>query len=259
MSKDGKLLEMMMAMQAKIDNLSQQLAGQKRKRTSSTSKKAKKPKSYTGGFVYNIVSRDGSSRIVESVEPSALQSGDNVSHHESREAAEARDPKQLWAYTDGSYKSSIKRSGFGVYVGHQDSHNISKVEPTGNAQTMEVMAMWSVLRMWRDLPAASRQGRKLHVCTDSSYVFNTLWGGAGTGVGWAYGWRQNQQVEKKSFDRFMECLDVLDDLGDSISAEHVRSHRGIFGNEMADLLAKGEMPEDHSSRSPCVKAEAGNA
>ena len=255
-----KLMAMMAQMQAKIDQLSEQLSSKKkRKRSSSSSSdgtRAKKLKSFSGGFLYNIVSRDGSSKIVETLDESMLSAGDNVSHHESREAAEARDPKQIWAYTDGSYKLSAKRSGFGVYIGHQDSHNISQVEATGNAQTMEVLAMLAVLRMWRDLPAPARQGRKLHVCTDSAYVYNTLWGGGGSGVGWAYGWRRNQQVEKKSFDRFMECLDILDDLGDSISAEHVRSHCGIFGNEMADILAKGE----HSSVAPsCETTEAGSA
>lgn len=216
-------------------------ADKKEGQPSSKRQKVKKVKAKVYPGIYSVAHKDGTCDIYENgLNAEVLRKGDNVSHHKTLDEAKARDPKQLWLYTDGSYKSSEMRSGYSVYVGYQDTHNVSEVVASGSAQRMEVLAMKRALTMWSELPVQARDGRRLHICTDSGYVFNTLWNGGGTGVGWAYAWRRNQDVDKKYFDDFMVCLDLLDRFGGSITAAHVRAHKGVFGNEMADRLAKGE-------------------
>lgn len=77
---------------------------------------------------------------------------------------------------------------------------------------------------------------KLCIATDSQFLISSI-------EKWIRGWKRNgwktssgQAV--KNYDEFIELDKLLEDKSVNIKWVHVKGHKGIHGNEMADKLAR---------------------
>ena len=77
-------------------------------------------------------------------------------------------------------------------------------------------------------------GHQSLICPDSLLVVNGV-------LGWAQRWRrhgwQNMSGAVAHVDVWTQILHLVEQLGDAIKWQHVRSHIGIKGNKRADHLA----------------------
>ena len=121
------------------------------------------------------------------------------------------------------------RAGIGVFWNDGHRLNVSQPasQPTNNVAEVEAVAMAGEI-------AKASQIRKLHIISDSKYVFDCLFN-------WMPKWKQNgwrtskrQPVKNRpELERLENILSGLD-----IKWSHVESHSGNPGNDKADQLAK---------------------
>jgi ribonuclease HI len=135
---------------------------------------------------------------------------------------------EVW--TDGACSDNggtNAKAGIGVFFGDSDSRNISEsfTSPRPSNQRAEVYAIIRALETLGD-------NDDILIYTDSMYAINSM-------EDWIHGWRKNNWNSNKVVNR--DLLERLDNLIQSRSGKvefrHVNGHIGIYGNEMADMLA----------------------
>ena len=135
-------------------------------------------------------------------------------------------------YVDGSCIGNgtpAAKAGIGVYWrdGHRLNISQSASKPTNNVAEIEAVAKAAE-------QAKANQIQKLHIVSDSKYVFDCLFN-------WMPKWKQNGWMTSKNkpvknrleLQHLESILSGLD-----IKWSHVESHSGNPGNEKADELAK---------------------
>ncbi|KAK9511650.1 hypothetical protein O3M35_000272 [Rhynocoris fuscipes] len=137
-------------------------------------------------------------------------------------------------FTDGACSKNGKmgaKAGIGVWFNENHPLNISapvKGPPTNN--TAEIQAARLAITQ------AYRAGiKKLTVYTDSQFLINCI-------TQWIHKWKKNEwKLASGGPVKNKDELVKLDNAIQSIEAVewiHVRGHNGVFGNEMADSLAR---------------------
>ena len=111
--------------------------------------------------------------------------------------------------------------GYGVFFG--DQRDVAEFIPLGEDQTNNRGELRAALCSLQ----GHRTGRRTLICPDSLRVVNGV-------LGWAQRWRQhkwqNASGAVKHVDLWMQILDLVDQLGDTVKWLHVPSHIGIKGN-----------------------------
>ena len=139
----------------------------------------------------------------------------------------------IYMYTDGACKGNPGPGGFGVISVKnkevQYKYSESCDNTTNNRE--ELKAILNILEKFGspDKPVPT-------VYSDSSYAVNTY-------NNWMFSWARNGWI--KSDKKVPENLDIIKEYyeliqqGYSINLNHIRGHKGILGNEIADKLATG--------------------
>ena len=139
-------------------------------------------------------------------------------------------------YTDGSSSGNPGPGGFGVVVVDDEGKllychaKLEEEDTTNNRQEM-LAILFAVARYGRMEPPPQ-------VYSDSAYAVNTF-------TDWMYKWRDNNWL--RSNNSIPENLDIvkfyyeLTEQGFQIDLHKIKGHAGIIWNEVADLLAKGEL------------------
>ena len=135
-------------------------------------------------------------------------------------------------YTDGcclANGQSCAKGGIGVYWGDNDRRNVSRpLQGRATNNRAEITAAQVALEQ------AKEQGLKnLTINTDSKFMINAI-------TKWIHKWKRNgwklangkDVVNKEDFLALDAAMQ-----GINVEWNHVRGHRGIHGNEMADQLA----------------------
>lgn len=148
-------------------------------------------------------------------------------------------------FTDGSAFGNARRNkharaGVGVWFADDYPLNVSEdlLErfrgPCTN-QRAELAACIRAIEQWQVLRQESRADYGLMIRTDSMYAINIA-------TKWARNWQKRgwrkangQPVENQDL---VQRLWTLKQESDRIEFKHVAGHAGIYGNEMADRLAK---------------------
>uniref|UniRef100_A0A914C4B0 Ribonuclease H1 n=1 Tax=Acrobeloides nanus TaxID=290746 RepID=A0A914C4B0_9BILA len=136
-------------------------------------------------------------------------------------------------YTDGACSNNGRGgalAGFGVFWGDNHEDNVSK-PITGKATNnrAEYSAVICALKQ-----ALSRGHTELIICTDSKLLINSV-------TKWIKGWQRNGWKTAKGEPVLnQDLLEEMNELLSRIKVEfqHVAGHAGIYGNEMADKLAR---------------------
>lgn len=130
-------------------------------------------------------------------------------------------------YTDGACPNNGNNptsAGIGVFFGDNDPRNIS-LKLTGHV-TNNIAEMTAVIYA---LDAAHKNNlNKIEIKTDSNLVKRSM-------TEWIQGWKKTHYMGKKNVDLW-KIIDAYSQ-GLDIKWTHVNGHVGIYGNEMADLLA----------------------
>lgn len=136
-------------------------------------------------------------------------------------------------YTDGACEKNGKKgakAGVGVWFGDSHPLNISEPvvgRPTNN--TAEIQAATYAVE------TAKKAGvKKLLIHTDSNFLINCI-------TQWIKKWKKNEwRVQTGEPVKNKDDLIVLENKlqGIDVKWNHVRGHRGLHGNEMADRLAR---------------------
>uniref|UniRef100_A0A1A9WGL9 Ribonuclease H n=1 Tax=Glossina brevipalpis TaxID=37001 RepID=A0A1A9WGL9_9MUSC len=141
----------------------------------------------------------------------------------------------ILVYTDGSCFNNGGENacaGYGVYFG--DDHPLNAAEPVTGRVTNNVGEIQAAIYAVRT--AKSLGIDKLCISTDSQFLINAV-------VHWIKGWKtknwrlHNGDRVKNEVD-FKVLDNLLEDKTIDVNWNHVKAHRGIKGNEMADKLAK---------------------
>jgi len=136
-------------------------------------------------------------------------------------------------FTDGCCHGNGKngaRAGIGVFFGRDSPLNVSEpVVGRATNNTAEIQAIIKALRVVK-----SKGHDDVLVKTDSQFTINCL-------TKWIDGWKKKGWKKADGTEVInKEDLMVLDKESDGIRVEymHVDAHKGIYGNEKADELAK---------------------
>ncbi|XP_051153829.1 uncharacterized protein LOC127291410 [Leptopilina boulardi] len=136
-------------------------------------------------------------------------------------------------YVDGACSfngSGEPRAGIGIWFGHNHPLNISqrsKGRQTNNAAEIEAATVAA-------LKAQEAGIQNLRINTDSKFLIQSV-------TDWIPKWKLNQWKTKENkpvknriaFEKLTKALEPL-----NVVWEHIPSHQGLTGNEMADQLAK---------------------
>lgn len=137
-------------------------------------------------------------------------------------------------FTDGACsnngkQSSKVRAGYGVFWGDKHPLNLSKrLDGIQTNQRAEIAAIIACLKQ-----AKTHSLDNLTIKTDSQFVINCV-------TKWVPRWVKNNWMKSdgKPVIHKNELIMILDYLKHiKVNWVHVRGHRGIYGNEMADRLA----------------------
>ena len=138
-------------------------------------------------------------------------------------------------YIDGSALHNgftQARAGIGVYWNDGDNRNLS--EPLeGKLQTNQRAELMSAIRAL-EIMGNDPTKREIEICTDSKYLIHSM-------TLWRFQWRKNQW--KDTLGKQLKNIDLLQHLDAfcdryNIIWTYVPGHKGIYGNEMANLLAQ---------------------
>jgi len=137
--------------------------------------------------------------------------------------------EKIWV--DGSCVNNGKPdayAGVGVFFGDDDPRNVSE-RLQGLLQTNQRAELMAAIRGLQ-----TSKSDHIEIITDSMYTINcvTTWIDA-----WiANGWRNSQNQNVKNRD-LIEILYNLTKQVKNLKWTHVKGHSGVYGNEMADVLA----------------------
>lgn len=138
-------------------------------------------------------------------------------------------------YTDGACINNGRpwvRAGFGVFGGDDDHRNVSERlwGPQQTNQRAEAQAVLTVLEQTDGFYDT------VEIRTDSIYVVRAVneWFGK-----WKNnGWKNAKGLPVVNQDIFQEILNYKQNRPGEVYIRHVPGHAGIYGNEMADELAR---------------------
>lgn len=150
-------------------------------------------------------------------------------------------------YCDGGARgngSKTATAGYGVFFGKQSKYNYSvpfheiktNLRPTN--QTTELFAIRETLiAIYWIIQKEKIVPEKYVICTDSQFAINciTVWG-----LKWIQnGWKKANGEVVIHKDIIYDCMKLLKFLKGfvPITFKHVRGHKGVYGNEVADALA----------------------
>lgn len=125
-------------------------------------------------------------------------------------------------YTDGSFNKDTKAAGAGVWFGHNDNRNLSKIVPY--AENIIHAEFCAVIYALEQI-ICSKSTFIIH--TDSQPVFRML----------------TTHKDRKSSQKYKFYMDAVEKLkiGRKIEFNWIQGHSGIRGNKEADRLAKKAM------------------
>lgn len=136
-------------------------------------------------------------------------------------------------YTDGACSNNQQqgsaRAGYGIFWGDNHPLNLScKLQGVQTNQRAEIAAINVAIKQ-----ALENGHNQMTICTDSMFAINCI-------VLWSPKWRKNgwRKADGKEVIHKKEFIEILDNLTKiNVTWKHVRGHKGIYGNEMADKLA----------------------
>lgn len=142
------------------------------------------------------------------------------------------DTKEIIVFTDGSSRGNPGRAGYGIVVYFPAEGKVVEQgghESRATNNQMEIRAVIEALRMLKS------DINDIVIYTDSSYVLN----GA---TKWIYGWEKNgwktatkSDVENKEL--WQELAQASRAIKGKVRWEKTDGHSGVFGNELADMIA----------------------
>jgi ribonuclease HI len=133
------------------------------------------------------------------------------------------------SFCNGAKDKSKRKGGIGVFFGKKDSRNVSQPFTQGEItnQRTELYACIKALLVLEDC------NQQIEINTDSEYTINCI-------TKWYRGWEANKWKNAKN--QPVKNQDLIKELYKlyklkKVKFKHVRGHKGIYGNEMADRLA----------------------
>jgi ribonuclease HI len=133
------------------------------------------------------------------------------------------------SFCNGAKDKSKRKGGIGVFFGKNDSRNVSQPFTQGEItnQRTELYACIKALHVLEDC------NQQIEINTDSEYTINCI-------TKWYRGWEANKWKNAKN--QPVKNQDLIKELYKlyklkKVKFKHVRGHKGIYGNEMADRLA----------------------
>lgn len=130
-------------------------------------------------------------------------------------------------WTDGSCINNGNNDvgGYGVFFGKDNiNNNATKIVGNATNNRMELMAIIKAMQI-----SLNNNYHQIEIRTDSQYATNGI-------QKYMNSWKQRNFKNVKNKDLWLDIIKLQDQL--DIKWTHVRSHRGLYGNEMADQLAK---------------------
>ena len=128
-------------------------------------------------------------------------------------------------WTDGSNSTKTGAMGWAV-VGEVNGERVRKCGWGGGSN--QVAELTAVLNAMLLVPTAG----KIHIVTDSMYAI-------GVNESWRENWQRNGYTNYggnriSNYDLVRQCHEVYE--ARDVTFEHVRGHKGVEGNELADAL-----------------------
>ncbi len=152
-------------------------------------------------------------------------------------------PSALVVFTDGSCVGppQNRQAGCGVFFGPilDVSENISLPVPKEYRQTNQIAELLAIQYALEKI-IKKKQHHNLEaawtICTDSWYAIQCI-------TTWSRGWAKNAWKTSKGSDvlhseTIQKILLLLTLFSNPVQFRHVPAHKGIFGNEQADKLAR---------------------
>lgn len=150
------------------------------------------------------------------------------------------DRKNLIFYTDGSCSGNPGPGGYGVICLDESEQVVrymySQRAPATTNNRMELSAILHTLEL-----ASQHPEYNFIIYSDSSYAINCV-------NLWIHNWANNQWQNSKK--KTVENLDLVKEIYKYIAfplpnytLSKVKGHKGLFGNEVVDRLAKGDNKE----------------
>lgn len=145
-------------------------------------------------------------------------------------------------YTDGACSYNPGPGGYAV-VALDDNEDVvwchtSKTKETTNNRE----ELTAILVAVKEFGPCSTAQHPLEIYSDSSYAINTY-------SNWMFNWERNGWIKSdkkvpENLDIIKEYYNLIKDNNYNITFHHIRGHRGIKGNEIADKLASGRLTVD---------------
>ncbi|XP_018361571.1 PREDICTED: ribonuclease H1-like isoform X2 [Trachymyrmex cornetzi] len=136
-------------------------------------------------------------------------------------------------FTDGACSSNgYKNARAGIGVWFRDNHPLNVSEPVNGRPTNNMAEIQAVTVAVRQAKKAGI--KKLKINTDSKFLISCI-------TQWMPAWKRRgwKTVENKPVINKTELLEMEKELGNlTVAWNHVNGHAGIYGNEMADQLAR---------------------
>lgn len=137
-------------------------------------------------------------------------------------------------YTDGSCKGNPGPGGYGCVGLNENNEVVMCAASSSYSTTNNREELKSILHILEKFGSPDKPVPTVY--SDSSYAVNTY-------NNWMFSWARNNWI--KSDKKVPENLDIIKEYheliqkGYNINLNHIRGHKGILGNEIADKLATG--------------------
>lgn len=133
-------------------------------------------------------------------------------------------------YTDGSSLGNGKsgsRAGYGLFFKDDDPRN-KGYRLEGDIQTNQRSELMAAIKALEIVESSTN----LLIRTDSNYLVRGM-------NSWIKSWKLNEwNIPVKNMDLFKRLDKIVTERTGMVRFEYVKAHSGIYGNEMADKLAK---------------------
>lgn len=151
----------------------------------------------------------------------------------------------LHIYIDGSARNNGRdnsRGGFGIVIFDDDSNLIDAYCEYFDNVTNNQMELKAFLKTF-ELLNTKYKNQQATIYSDSAYCINIL-------TSWIYSWSKNNWYNNKG--RIIKNLDIILSIYEyykinffvnQINFVKINGHSGIIGNELADALAKADVPK----------------
>lgn len=142
-------------------------------------------------------------------------------------------------YCDGACSGNPGNAGSGLAI-YQNTQNptllYGSFVKNGTNNIAELNALFKALL----IASKFSKETKVSVFADSKYAIDCI-------ITWAYSWEKNGWKKKggeiKNLELIKEAHYLYEELKDKIEIIHVRGHKGLEGNELADRMAVNAIKE----------------